>query len=534
VRRGADALLGALLLTLLAISLPLGIHFWGDRRELRVDLRSAEPHEIAPHPRQFTPAPAVAGPPELLPRLELSGAPDRADPGLWLRTWQVTYGRRWERQVTVPVLAGPFDPEGRPWPCSLAVRLSPRFFDDGKPGGEDVESVVDRVVRAQFPFTVLGLRFAPVSNTSLHVRPIEGALEVSGGVVLADAVRDPTQFSIKARIVLGERGGDLTARLENVAVGWRGRTRHDPLVALASMFMDVDEQARSIVSEKLGGALTIMRLPREPFAPFDDRPRDRVWVRLCDAPEVHPSGLTVRLRTVVRLAEPRLDPTVAGPPHLEARPELGPVDPGEAQPLLEVSASAAAAQQALYVMWQAGELAAWGRRPDAIAAMRDKVQDRLSFDLESLDPRLPPVILPEGEGDAFRVRFGDLSLGRAGAQGERRVAAHGEILARARVASGRLGLAGTISDLRVSCVEGSPERWRLRPCFSDVVPVLRESGITGEGLPLDLAIPDRLLRFSLVMGTDLVVDNLEGTMSGSPPALHLRAEARLSRRGKDR
>jgi hypothetical protein len=189
--------------------------------------------------------------------------------------------------------------------------------------------------------------------------------------------------------------------------------------------------------------------------------------------------------------------------------------------------SAAGVQQALYMLWQAGELAVWGRQDQVAAALRQKLQDRLAFDLGAVDPRLPPVVLPGSETGAFRVRFGDLALGQAGA---RAVRAHGDLLARGRVGDRTLGLEGELVDLRVSCADGKPGAWLLSPCFSDVVPVLRESGITSAGLPLDLPIPDRLLRLDLVLGNELSLSGLEGEVSGAPPQLRIRGEARLTPR----
>jgi hypothetical protein len=530
VNRWAEGLAGAVVALALGAALPAGVILARGGRDLSVSVRAPLPHQIARDPGAPL-SPAVAGPPELLPRLERAGDPDREDPGLWLRTWQVTYGRRWERQVTLPVLAGPFDAEGDPWPCAVAVRLSPRFFEDPDGGKGDVATVVERVVRAQFPFDVLGIHFAPVSRVRVSVRPEAPGLRVSGHVALADGRSGGTELSFDSRIALDERDGDLAARVTSVSLSWRGATRDHPLVALASIFVDVDAEARRVLGARLQAALAIIKLPREPVALFEDRPQDRFLLRLCEAPASGTDGLTLRLRIAGTLGAPRLDPAVPGPPHLSARPELGPA-PASA-PTFDAAVSAAGVQQALYVLWQSGQLGAWGRRAEVAAAIRTKLQDRLAFEVGAVTPHLPPVVLPAGdEGSppgAFLVRVGDLELGQSGG---RRVVAGGDVLARGRVAGGSLGLEGELADLRVSCVDGRPGAWRLSPCFSDVVPALRESRITGEGLPLDLALPERLLRVNLVLGTELSLKGLTGEVSGSPPMLRLRGEARLTERSK--
>jgi hypothetical protein len=518
-------LTGALLVAAFAVALPAGIRRAGEVRDLQVTVPLPEPHEIAPA-RGAPLARAVVGPPELIPRLERAGAPNRDDPGLWLRTWQVTYGRRWERQVTLPVLAGPFDPEGPPWPCAVAVRFSPRFFDGEEGSGRDVEAALERMVRAQFPFSVLGLRFAAVSHARIHLRPEPPGLHVTGHVVLADGAQGATELSFSANIALGERGGDLTAKVAALDLRWSGATRRDPLVELASIFVDVDAAARRVLGERIQGALGLLRLPRDPIAVFPDRPRDRFLLRLCDAPSSGPTGMTLRLRIAATLADPRLDPSVPGPPHLEARPELGP--PPVPAPTFEAAVSAAGVEQALYLLWQGGQLGAWGRQEAVRSALRRKLQDRLAFEVGAVSPRLPPVVIPPGEtglSGAFRVRFGDLAIGDAGG---RTVAAHGDLIARARVEGATLGLAGELGDLRIDCVDGDRGAIRLSPCFSDVVPVLRDSGLSSAGLPLELALPDRLLRVDLVLGTELSLRGLTGEVSGSPPMLRVRGEAVLT------
>lgn len=527
--RRFPAITGALALAILAAVLPLGLRISNDTAELSVNLHSTSPSEIIP--RGGAPlATALVGPPELLPRLDSAGDLDRWEPGLAFRTWRLVYGRRWEREVTTPVLTGPFDAEGSPWPCALAVRLGPRFFDDGKPGGDDVEAVVDRVVRAQFPIDAYGLHFAEVAGTNLRVRPTLGAIEVEGSITLADGGRrrDPTRFQLRAKIALAEKNGDLDAKLRDVHVTWTGHTRSDPLVQLADLFMDVDAQARSMVAARLGGALAILKLPKDAFPIFDDRPGDRLTLRLCGAPRSRPDGLTVSLRVIANLAEPRLDPRVPGPTHLEAPPDPAAVAWGSDEPApIEAIATSAAAHQALYLMWQSGELARWGRRREVVGAMQRKLEERVTLDVTAIDPRLPPVVDRVEQG-AFRVRFGDLELGRL--DDGRRVVGNGDLLVTARADAGRLDASAALGDLHVTCIEGAPGSFRLRPCLSDVVPVLREGGISSEGVPLDLALPDRLLRMNLVLGTELALDDLEAETRGSPPVLHVRAGARLVQR----
>src|SRR4029078_12921361 len=100
-----ETALGMLVVLAMGTLLPLGLRSSSGVRDLSVNVSTPAPHEIAPRPSPKLAAVTV-GPPELLARLEQSGVPDRAEPGIALRTWQVTYGHRWERQVTLPVLNG--------------------------------------------------------------------------------------------------------------------------------------------------------------------------------------------------------------------------------------------------------------------------------------------------------------------------------------------------------------------------------------------------------------------------------------------
>jgi hypothetical protein len=107
--------------------------------------------------------------------------------------------------------------------------------------------------------------------------------------------------------------------------------------------------------------------------------------------------------------------------------------------------------------------------------------------------------------------------------------AHGDVKAAAEIEGGSIGLRGTLADLRINCVSGQPQGFTLSPCFSDVVPVIRQSAFTSEGLPLSMPIPERLLRLNLVLGTDLVLRDVRAEVKGGE--LRVRAAAELVDKG---
>ncbi len=158
--------------------------------------------------------------------------------------------------------------------------------------------------------------------------------------------------------------------------------------------------------------------------------------------------------------------------------------------------------------------------------------------------RLPPVVVAMDKGaidkgaaeSAFRVRFGALGLGSM--PDGRALMTYGEMRATAKIQSQegtpRLAAEGTLVDLAASCVGGKSGAFELKPCLSDVVPVLREGGISSVGVPFDLPLADRLMRLNLVLGAELVLEGVEAETRGSPPVLHLRAQAKLVQKSQKR
>ena len=144
---GATALGTGLGLGLLA-GFPLLLAALPNDPDLRVDVGS--PHAYAVRSSEREPLPPVA----LLPAPPPHGlrVTDTASgAGLDLRTWEVNYSNRWEREVTLPILTGPFAKDGDDV-CGYSVRLGAGLFDKHGAGAGLVGLLRKRLAK-QFPFT---------------------------------------------------------------------------------------------------------------------------------------------------------------------------------------------------------------------------------------------------------------------------------------------------------------------------------------------------------------------------------------------
>ncbi|MFO0612319.1 MAG: hypothetical protein U0414_07020 [Polyangiaceae bacterium] len=237
------------------------------------------------------------GPDSLLSRVERF-APDGTS-STELLGYRVVYGKRWERMITIPSIEGPLEPEGKPWPCSVKVRMRPSFLDDRKDHQGDVVSIIDAQIRQQFPrkIEVAGvtvLRFAKVRESHYEVRTDRGKLEVHGEVTLDDAPDSPTVFRFDAGITLSEEAGDLRVGLEGFNLDWKGKTRRALLVELVDIVADVETIAEGEVRREIGKVLPFLRLPKEAFdlaklaiAGPDASVAGAIALRLCSKPVVN-------------------------------------------------------------------------------------------------------------------------------------------------------------------------------------------------------------------------------------------------------
>lgn len=521
----AAAVLGALPLALLPPDAP------------ELHLRAPASHEVA----ALRAAVIEPEPPGLRGRLTTRRLGEA--PGVVLRSDRVTYGARWEREVTSVAYVGPFDREGEAWPCGVAVHAGAAVFDTAG-AGKGLVDAIDAEVRERFPRSIEGIWFPAVKTTTMEIAPSAGALRVKVVVEL----KDGTRFTVPLVLALESREGILhLRRVDRAPPSWTGASRvaaarkgylHWLLGPINDLTMGVaDEVAGRIFRQQLGGivAQATATLDRAiagfqaGFAPFPSRPGDRIELRLGADPLVTAAGVTLTLCPIVRLAAPKVDARVPGPPR------KGPVDgdaPGAlARPLalredagrarLSASLSPAALDELLYVLFQTGALRDAGKSEAVLRELPDRVAD-LAFTVRGFDPRLPPVA--RWRGDAFELALGDVALG---AWDGREVVGHA-LFDLSLAADGRaLRATATPRAVAIDCVRAAGDGVLIEPCLSDLLPALRGELV---GAPRTWSVASEVLETSIPVGplrlglTGLTLDARDGTLTLGAAATLTRVE----------
>lgn len=485
----------------------------------------------------------VLGPDELKERIERVDADGVSSTALL--GWRVVYGKRWERMITVPSITGPLQPEGTPWPCSVKVRMRPTFLDDGKDHAGDVISIIDAQIRDQFPRKIEAagvtvLAFAKVRESTYTARTDTGKITLHGEITLDDSADDPTMFRFDAAITLKEESGDLSVGLEGFQIDWKGRTRRSLVVGLADIFVDVEKIAEGEVKREIGKVLPFLRIPKEAFdlaklaiAGPDASVAGGIKLRLCNTPVVDATGIAFELGATVELTGPRRSKVINGPPVTRGKvaplafPRVADI-PGTDSPSaesagenLDAVASAEALQQTLYILWQSRVLESWGKQESVTEAFRAQLQDRLALEITGLDVGLPPAFVSGLDGcRGFGIRLADAGFGET-EEGWRAIA-HADICAVPSVKSDRIDLLGTLRYVAVNCDTGHDHT--LRPCLSDVIPVLRAEDLSKYEIPLTMPIPERMIRVSLVKGAALTLSGLRAEARDGVLEMHAKAK----------
>ncbi|MEI8256035.1 MAG: hypothetical protein WCJ30_10225, partial [Deltaproteobacteria bacterium] len=315
-------------------ALPYGLVASRPGPDLSVTLSSAGPYEI--RARADLPLLAVtARPADLVARLTQSGALAGSGPGLSFRTWQLTYAQRWEREITLPVLTGPFEPEGHDWACDIRAFVPAEVFAQSDIRGA-VERLLERSIRRAFPRTVEGISFPQLARVALdELRLVDSGLAIRARIILVDR----TVITVSADLSATIRGGQLSfRRVAPARVAWSGPTRRGvgdaicgPLNVLDAcewLFgARADGRARNIVTVELDHALSALRLPGESGS-LAPRAGDAIALSLASDSRVTARGVFLRVCPHVQLTGPRVSPSVRGPVLLESESAWGPVAPG--------------------------------------------------------------------------------------------------------------------------------------------------------------------------------------------------------------
>ncbi len=505
---------GVLLATGLTASYPALLALTPDDPDLRVEVPRSTPYLVQ------SGADAVSVPVAILPSPAPEGlvAVDSGfRPGLGLRTWSVDYSHRWEREVALPVLAGPFVSEGGDV-CGYAARLGAGLFDT-RGAGAGLVSLIHERLEAQFPFTqpVAGtdqsLHFAALRDVQATVRLEQGRVAVSLAIVLDDetsiGVGDATRISISFRARLRARDGIPIVERERdtTAVTWEGRTRNEALRIGANegatrggifgllgcllgpvgcavgvgggalVGSDMGEaEAKQVaaaasqkeVADKLDEALARLSIGLErltgPWHPLPRRPRDAVAIRLAGAPVVSPGGVVLPLCVRVTVAEPKASGLVPGSVNTGAtRPSLHKHLLPNGAATIEVQANTDALNQILYFLWQSGTLGELGTSKTVLDEALERTRDpdgaesalqKLAFSFTGFEPGLPPSLAaPLPPARGLGFAFGDV---RVGQWDDRRVVAHGLGALAVESIEDNIALSVAFTQLGANCTQRDP------------------------------------------------------------------------------
>jgi hypothetical protein len=514
----APVVLGALIALAGAGSLPIALSLAAPPVDLEVTVSPKSARVVRDMPGRVLPD-AIVAPPRAARRLSRNGALEPDATGLALRTWSLTYGERWEREVSVPVLTGPFAKEGTDV-CSFAMRVGAGLFNTRGAGAGIAKLVRARLDEAfptvvREPNTGITLAFPAVRDLDLRLVPRQGTVAIKADVRLVDSTRFTASFEVRLRAT---NGTPIIERASRVTATWEGPTRALAIQKGADygaqqgdamgqrvgcIFGDVGcqiggalgqaigsavgehvaknaiaEGTEAAVTARLDDALGNVSLGLEHLTdawhPLADRPNDTVSVRLAGDPIVSPNAMVLPLCARVAIAEPKRDASIEGSvfggaplPAFYERP-----DPIEDDTSIELRANADGIDQLFYLLWQSGMLRELGTSTAALDAMPRDVQ-ALAFDVTGFDPGLPPTVDARGavRDGALPLVLADVGLGTWDA---RRVRAHAHVWLSLEGPDGALTPSLALGDVTADCVEDDARATHITPCLSDLLPVVRE------------------------------------------------------------
>lgn len=557
---GAAGLFAALPIALGSLPRPI---------DLEINMLSPRPSQVL----ESTGAPdlpAKVSPRRFARRIESIHFPSERAAGIGLHTRRIVYGERWEKEVTVPSLIGPFISEGT-YACSLAARLGAGLFDTTK-AGAGLKAALHKKLGEAFPRTVhaegVSISFPELRETDLTLKLGHGVIDVAISIVLADGTR--LQAGFPARL-LARDGTPALERAGEVNPAWTGPTKAQAvragaqkgaelgggLGALAGYILGgpagsslgggigadlgsqmgageanrfAEQRAKIELTSQVDAALADLSLGlkalREPLSPDPERPRDSIRLKLATNPIVSPFEITLPLCVAVAVGEPKIDAAVPGPARVLPPAPLA-FDTPAGSASAEIIADANGLNQALYFAWQSGLFRKLGRSGLVVNALPEKIRS-LAFDVTGFDPGLPPTVTDGSLGSpGVPIVFGDVGLG---AWGRRRVAGHGAAMIELHQNGDTLDFLATLRRVTVSCSEPRPGGIiRFSPCLSDLLPAARE---VIEAAPLQQSLPGGAILAMLprepFKGLGVEWSGLRASLRGGPPKLHIQVNARTT------
>jgi hypothetical protein len=471
LKRALDYGVGVAVVVLLYFLLTAGLS--EPSEGLHGELKGQGPYLVGPQAQDVE-----IGPPTLFDRLQEK---QWGNDALRLTTWSVSYGSRWHRAITVPMLRGPLDEEGKSW-CGIAARISPGVLDPAQSGEgllELVRSEMNKVLPLTLPcgFT-RNVYLARPKKVSLKMTPRDGVIDLEVVADLPDGTKVGAASTI--RLVANPEGhlivdhigpvkplfaGPARAQCEGtlkVQLGqlyWRYIKGQRGSIVLATARAEMSRQIKPAL-DALNASISKLHEPMRPFPDHDVE----MALRLARPPTVSKDGIELRLCASVQLGGSRVDPAITGPPLVRAElPEMPPPADGAR---IDVNLNAEAVNRMVYVLWQIGELRRWGKSTEILDRLPDEVK-ALAFEVTGFDPRLPPII------DATRSRVTAANIA-VGTWGQRTVLGHATGKMRLKNEPSRVVMTAEIDELGVSCVEQDGRAWRLTPCLSELLPIVRE------------------------------------------------------------
>jgi len=233
------------------------------------------------------------------------------------------------------------------------------------------------------------------------------------------------------------------------------------------------DQVVSTLNGHLGG-LT------KPWQPFGSDGGVTVAFRLSEAPAIDPTGIRVALCmkwTAEGIEAP--SPDVPGAPLFDGEGE--PFELSGERPVIRVRASTDALNHLLWGLWRAGKLQEWGELSHLMALFAEDESQRqdlnrflqsLVLEVTGFDPRLPPVLATSRASDDELI----LTVANAiiGTAEDRTVRGHVEGGVTVSQVGDEVRLGLRVRRVAANCSEPAGNSVTLTPCFSDLLPPLRE------------------------------------------------------------